>query len=245
MPGCLINGECVYSNECSGNFDSNRCPIETRPNRKSKRITTRVANYLKNMTGYRPHVIVMNLHRALVDADANRDEGAQNDVTKSVWYDFHNFISLAKTKVKGRGLLIDIHSHKNMHGLVELSYGIEKSKLMSDNQLFDTSRTSLRALSQRSSMKDFIGGHNSLGGLLQKRHIESVPSPSFPSPSFSVGYTDRQTITKVYGSLYGGVIDAVRVAVPKKYCVRRQIKVFSKLFAESVHEFVKTNGYDT
>ena len=245
MPGCLVNGECVYSNECSGKFDWNRCPIETRPNRKSKRITTKVANHLKNITGYRPHVVVMNLHRTLVDADANRDEGAQNDVTRSVWYDFHNFISIAKTKVKGKGLLIDIHSHKNMHGLVELSYGIEKSKLTSDNHLLDMTKTSLRSLTQRNGLEDFIRGVNSLGGLLQRRHIESVPSPSFPSPTFSMGYTDKQTITKVYGSLYGGIIDAVRVSVPKKYCVRKQIKVFSKLLAESIHEFVKENDYST
>lgn len=243
MAGCFINGECVYSKECSGKLDWNRCPIETQPNRKSKRITTQLANYLKNMTGYRPHVVVMNLHRTLIDVDTNRDEGAQSDVTRSVWYDFHNFISIAKTKVKGKGLLIDIHSHKHMHGLVELSYGIEKSKLMSDNHLLDMTHTSLRALAQRSPSEDFIRGSNSLGGFLQRRNIESVPSPSFPSPSFSAGYTDRQTITKVYGSLYSGVIDAVRISVPKKYCVRSQIKIFSQFFAQSIYDFVKSNGY--
>ena len=197
------------------------------------------------MTGFRPHVVVMNLHRTLVDADANRDEGAQNDVTRSVWYDFHNFISMAKLKVKGKGLLVDIHSHINMHGLVELSYGIEKSQLMTEKQLVDMTRTSLRALAQRSALKnnDFIRGSNSLGALMQKRHIESVPSPSYPSPSFTTGYTDKQTITKVYGSLYGGVIDAVRISVPKKYCVRTQVKVFTKLLAESIQEFVRDNDY--
>ena len=209
-------------------------------------MTSRLANSLKELTGFRPHVVIMNMHRTLVDADANRDEGAQSDITRSVWYDFHNFISLAKTKVNGRGLLLDIHSHMNMHGMVDLSYGTESSDIVSaKNQIIDIAQTSFRFLAERSKNQDFIRGLESLGGLLEKRHIEAFPSPNYPESTYS-GFTEnKQTIVKVYGSLYGGTIDAVKISVPKKYCARKQARVFIRILAESINEFMRNNSYMT
>ncbi|XP_066918738.1 uncharacterized protein [Clytia hemisphaerica] len=242
-PGCLVNGQCVYLHNC-GIPDSVRCPVFTQPDRNSKTLAFNVATHIKSLTGTRPHIVVMDLHRSLVDVDGSRDEGAFDDVTRSAWYDFHNFISLAKLKIQGNGLLIDLHEHKHRHGLIELSYGVEKTELsQKTNAMSESSIRSLVNRHQDASDKDLLIGPKSLGGILEKRHIETIPSPNNPEMTES-GYTDRQMITKLYGSMYGGTVDAIRVSVPRKYQMGQDAKMFSQVLSESINDFVQENYAD-
>lgn len=236
--GCFINGQCFYEQNC-GERDHDRCGIEINPEKSARMMGLKLANEITTLTGARPHVVIMELHRALIDVDRNRDEGAFDEITKSVWFDFHNFISMAKLKMKVPGLLIDFHSHSKKHGLVELSYGINESNI---KQQISMAESSLRALFLRKEKSDeeLYRGSDSFGFLLQQKHIESVPSPNYRIAE-EADQSRKRTITKLYGSLYGGEIDSIRVSVPKKYCIKSQSSTFSKLLAHSIYEFIRGN----
>jgi len=239
--GCFINGRCFYERHC-GERDHERCAIETKPEKSARKMGLKLADEITNLTGARPHVVIMELHRVLIDGDRNRDEGTFDEVTKSVWYDFHNFISMAKLKVRGAGLLLDFHSHSNKHGLVELSYGLDNESL--HKQQINMTESSLRALVTRKQMnnEDLFRGNDSLGFLLQQKQIDSVPSPNYKiTDELIFGQTKKRIITKIYGSLYGGEIDSIRISVSRKYCTKKQSSSFSKLLADSIYEFMRRN----
>lgn len=242
--GCYDNNRCVYIHDCEqygGTKDKDRCGVETHPNTDSRNIALLLADRIKNETGQRPHVVIMELHHSIIDVDAYKDEGTFGDgQMETTWYDFHNFISIAKQKIKGRGILLDIHTHSKQHGLVELGYAVSKSQLERDE--VDPSLTSIKSLAEyiQVPFDEVLRGKSSLGDILLKKNIEAFPSSKFQKPSEEL-LEDRETIAKLYGSHYGGLVDAIRISTPKKYYTKNDVEEYTTLLSSALKEYMDLN----
>jgi hypothetical protein len=195
----------------------------------TKQLTLAIMNFLDSNYNIKPHVIINNLKRTKLDANRDKAEAAQGDISAERAYDeYHYYISKAKEKIltqSNDGLFLDIHGHgQNPDGFYDLrtwlGYLLSSSELdQSDEELdteFDISKSSIYGLVNKSSEKfsEVLRGPNSFGNLLEERGYESLPSIVSPSPEgmryFSGGYN-----TYVHGSAEtGGSISSIQLEMP-------------------------------
>ena len=168
--------------------------------------------------GLRPHAVYNRLKRSKLDV--NREINAATfhvpDAVK-VYQDYFNFINKAKSAIRGRGLLLDIHGQEHNLERVELGYLLRGSQLNKD--VFSVEKTSIRNLGKywcgrhTSCLKDFIRGNRSLGHFMNQEGLRTLPSPQEPAPNKTSYFTGGYTV-KWYGSRFGGDIDAIQMEFP-------------------------------
>ena len=133
----------------------------------------------------------------------------------------HNILA-----AKGPAVHFDIHGYVThaADNWTEIGYNIRTERLNANN--FTAEESSLRALAARAETRgiDFdslVRGEDSLGRLIQEEEFRVVPSPEYPRPDvgkeegrpgkyFRGGY-----ITRKWGSLEKGEIDAVQIEFPQ------------------------------
>jgi hypothetical protein len=183
-------------------------------------LSRRIATALEEITGKRPHLAIMHLHRRKLDANREIAEAAQGSgYAERAWYEYHAWLEIAKEAVsrdQGRGLYLDIHGHGHENQRLELGYLLSATDLARpDSELEETqfaAKSSIRALAEESSsgLSEPLRGEDSLGEILVRKGYPAVPSQSDPHPQgasyFSGGYS-----TARHGSRDGGVIDGVQI----------------------------------
>lgn len=183
-------------------------------------LTRRTADALEEITGQRPHLVIVRLHRSKLDANREIVEAAQgNALAERAWNEYHLWIETARKIVEqahGRGFYIDMHGHGHEIPRLELGYLLTSSDLAQPDAYLDQAgyinKSSVRTLATESdiSFPELIRGPNSFGDMLVRRGYPSVPSSSDPHPDgapyFNGGYS-----TIRHGSRGGGRIDGVQI----------------------------------
>jgi len=178
-----------------------------------------VRTALLERTGKAPHVVISHLRRTKLDPNRELTEAAQgNPFAENAWSEFQAFIETATATVTatyGSGLYIDIHGHGHAIARAELGYLLSAAQLNRTDAEIDAqglaAQSSIRALAASSPLpfSQLLRGPASLGGLMQKEGIRSVPSPGDPSPGsndyFTGGYDTERHGSREAGRTVSGV----------------------------------------
>jgi len=174
-----------------------------------------IVEELAKLTGQVPHHIINHLNRTKLDANRDIDRAALGvPAAERAWRDFHGFIEQAKEAITGRGIVFDIHGQSHQEGWIELGYLINKYKLESGEYSWNV--TSIRNLLLENpdvSLETLLHGERGFGGILTDLGHNVVPSPRHPTPNLG-GYYSGGYITRRYGSINGGIIDAIQIESP-------------------------------
>jgi hypothetical protein len=212
-------------------------------------LARRIAAALEELTGKRPHLVLMHLHRRKLDANREIEEAAQgNAFAERAWHEYHSWIETAKQRVEReypRGFYADIHGHGHAEQRLELGYLLSAAELArSDAELAApvyAAKSSVAALAEHSphAFTSVLRGEHSFGALLEQRGYAAVPSPSAPHPEgapyFSGGYS-----TARHGSRDGGIIDALQLEANLQGVrdTAASREVFALAFAESLLDYL-------
>jgi hypothetical protein len=213
----------------------------------SQEYARRVTDYLFEMTGRYPHVIINKLARIKLDANRDRYEAAQgNEWAEQAWDEYHGFIDDAKATVVaqyGRGHYFDFHTNDHADQWVEFGYGLTSYDLNRSDAALDSTtyknRCYLKSLAYTPgiSFPEIIRGTTSLGGLLQARGYKSVPSPSYPHPAGG-GYWSGGYNAWRHGSKNGGTIDGTQVETYWAFARDSERDAYSRALAETILGFM-------
>ncbi|MHB1191701.1 MAG: Ig-like domain-containing protein [Longimicrobiales bacterium] len=175
-------------------------------------------------TGKAPHVVIAHLKRTKLDPNREIVEAAAGNVfAENAWNEFHAYLEIASaavTKTYGSGFYMDLHGHGHAIARAELGYMLSASQLNRTDAEINApgvaAQSSIRALAASSPLPfaQLLRGSTSLGGLMQKEGVRSVPSPGDPSPGtndyFAGGYN-----TERYGSFTAGrTVSGVQIELP-------------------------------
>ena len=215
----------------------------------SQEKTLETANYLKQFTGRRPHLIINRLARIKLDANREIKEACQGDKwSEQAWTEYHQFITAARdwvTKRCGKGHYFDFHTNGHSAQWVEMGFLLTATDLnRSDTALNGASyinKSSIRALALApgSNFAEIVRGPSSLAGLLMSRGYKAVPSPKHPHPAgqgfFSGGYNTRR-----HGSRTSGVVDGTQVETYSKFINNEAGRDdYSRKLAQSLRAFME------
>ena len=170
--------------------------------------------------GGHPHIVINRLRRTRLDPNRGIVEAAQgSEFAEQAWREYHGFIQAARVRIAedhGTGFYVDLHGHSHPVPRVELGYLLTGSDLTRSDQSLNApsylEKSSIRSLARRVelSFADLVRGPESLGSLLSRERVTTVPSELIPDPHgepfFGGGYSTRR-----HGSLDGGVIDGVQI----------------------------------
>jgi len=165
-----------------------------------------------------PHMIISHLHPTVMNPAREIDSAAGTNIdARNAWYDFHDFIDTAKydiTNTWGAGQYFETHGNGHSDMWTEIGLGVSKTYLNGSDSLI-LSRVGYSTVKNLctnggANFLDVIKGPYSLGGLLDNKGWNSVPSPSNPSPNTG-GFFYAGWNTWKHGSRYSGVIDAPHV----------------------------------
>jgi len=164
-------------------------------------------------TGKAPHVVISHLRRTKLDPNREIAEAAQgNPFAENAWNEFQAYIEAASatvTRTYGSGFYIDLHGHGHAIARAELGYMLSSAQLNRTDAELNVqgvaAQSSIRALAASSPLPfaQLLRGSTSLGGLMQKEGVRSVPSPGDPSPGGNDYYTGGYN-TGRHGSLQPG-----------------------------------------
>ena len=182
------------------------------------------------------------LNRHKLDPNRGISEATLNvpDAIRA-YRDYTKFIEKARSVIRGRGLLLDIHGHAHKLPRTELGYLIHKNSLVRGE--YSVKETSIRSLVQHwcgrnddSCFKDFITGNRSLGHFMSQEGLQAVPSPQNKTPAGETYLNGGCTVVK-YGSRDKGNIDAIQMELPKelrfgwgRHSKNRLARAISKFF---------------
>ena len=173
---------------------------------------------IQHTNGCFPHMIISHLHPSVMNPVREIDTAAGTNVdARNAWYDFHNLIDTAKyniTNTWGAGHYFEMHGNGHSDMWTEVGLGVSKTYLNGSDSLI-LSRVGYSTVKNLCTngggdFLDIIKGPYSLGGLLDNKGWNSVPSPSNPSPGTG-GFFYAGWNTWKHGSRYSGVIDASHV----------------------------------
>ncbi len=202
--------------------------------------------------GGQPHIVISRLRRTRLDPNREIVEAAQgSEFAEQAWREYHRFVGVARARIAedhGRGLYVDLHGHSHRTPRVELGYLLTGSDLSRSDAQLNAPRfpeqSSIRALARRVDhpFADIVRGRGSLGALLHRERVATVPSPLIPDPGgepfFSGGYSTRR-----HGSRGGGVIDAVQIELhgPGIRDTDRNRRRFAGALSRSLRLFLETH----
>ena len=96
-------------------------------------LARRIAAALAALTGRRPHLVLLHLHRKKLDANREIEEAAEGDPrAERAWHEYHRWIETAERTVSrehGRGFYVDVHVHGHSVPRIELGYLLSASDL--------------------------------------------------------------------------------------------------------------------
>ncbi len=208
--------------------------------------------------GYRPYIVLNNLHRKKLDLNRSlKNSNCGDQTTEIYWNLFHKQIEDFRTEIQNRfglGLVIDIHGQSHVEQRIELGYLLSSSELRKNSELINSleykNRSSIKSLlinnTENLKFTDLLSGEFSMGSLLNESGYASVPSKEDVAPKdgelyFSGGYN-----TATYGSRDGGSIDAIQIELNMNG-VRdssEKRKLFSKDFAQVLLNYLRTHYID-
>ena len=173
---------------------------------------------IQHTNGCFPHMIISHLHPSVMNPVREIDTAAGTNVdARNAWYDFHNFIDTSKydiTNTWGAGHYFEMHGNGHSDMWTEVGLGVSKTYLNGSDSLIlsRVGYSTVKNLCTNGGVNflDVIKGPYSLGGLLDNKGWNSVPSPSNPSPNTG-GFFYAGWNTWKHGSRYSGVIDASHV----------------------------------
>ena len=165
-----------------------------------------------------PHMIISHLHPTVMNPAREIDSAAGTNIdARNAWYDFHDFIDTAKydiTNTWWAGHYFEMHGNGHSDMWTEVGLGVSKTYLNGSDSLIlsRVGYSTVKNLCTNGGVNflDIIKGPYSLGGLLDNKGWNSVPSPSNPSPGTG-GFFYAGWNTWKHGSRYSGVIDASHV----------------------------------
>ena len=165
-----------------------------------------------------PHMIISHLHPSVMNPVREIDTAAGTNIdARNAWYNFHDFIDTAKydiTNIWGAGHYFEMHGNGHSDMWTEVGLGVSKTYLNGSDSLIlsRVGYSTVKNLCTNGGVNflDLIKGSSSLGGLLDSKGWNSVPSPSNPSPDTG-GFFYAGWNTWKHGSRYSGVIDASHV----------------------------------
>lgn len=201
---------------------------------RTQELTDAIADEIFARTGKRPHTIFSHLYRREMDPnrplDNNDDEDDQaldagsNGHPDAVlaWRQFHQFVNYAQARVTETaphfGFLTDVHGQSHEPERIEVGFNLSKDDLQKSDATLEhpaygekqTHRTLAQDLG--GSFADLIRGPRSLGGLLELRGFDSVPSPDIPHPEDDEEYFNGGYTSECHGSLYDqGNVDSYQL----------------------------------
>jgi N-formylglutamate amidohydrolase len=202
----------------------NRTYGETVTDSNARETVLAVRQALIERTGKAPHVVISHLRRTKLDPNREIGEAAQgNPFAENAWQEFHGFLEIATGSVAkgyGSGFYIDIHGHGHAIARAELGYLLTSTQLNRTDAEINVpglaAQSSIRALAASSPLPfdQLLRGSTSLGGLMQKEGIRSVPSPGDPSPGSNDYFTGGYN-TERHGSLEAGrTVSSVQIELP-------------------------------
>jgi hypothetical protein len=186
-----------------------------------------VADSLEALTGERPHLVRVHLHRRKMDANRDLAEAAQgNPEATRTWQEFHSWTETAMAGVRAshpRGLYVDVHGHGHEVQRLELGYLLTGAQLAVDDDALDAS-SAVGSMSMKEiaawtgrTPSQVVRGEGSLGDLFHRRGYPAVPSPQDPHPAgapfFSGGYNTRRYGCADGGTICGFQLEANRIGV--------------------------------
>ncbi|TVR59787.1 MAG: hypothetical protein EA422_14675 [Gemmatimonadales bacterium] len=186
-----------------------------------------MADSLEALSGERPHLIRVHLHRRKMDANRDVEEGAQgNPEAIRAWREFHAWTETAMALVRAshsRGLYMDVHGHGHEVQRLELGYLLTGAHLALDDAALDgpdlADRSSLREMTSWTGRtpSQVVRGPGSLGDLFHHQGYPAVPSPQDRHPAgapyLSGGYNTRRYGCRDGGGICGFQLEANRIGV--------------------------------
>lgn len=185
-------------------------------------LAIKMADSIKARTGYKPHIILNNLHR--IKLDPNRDS-AEAYFTHAnainAYKQYHDYIYIARNMVTerlGKGLLIDVHGHGHAIDRTEVGYLTTKTQLNGTDEDLNThaNKSSIKHIHLNStySFAELIRGDLSFGSLMAAQGLAAVPSNTDLSPGDALYFTGGYT-TQIHGSRDSGTISAIQLEFPR------------------------------
>jgi N-formylglutamate amidohydrolase len=201
-------------------------------------------------TGKAPHVVIAHLKRIKLDPNREIVEAAAgNPFAENAWSEFHAYLEVASaavTKTYGSGFYADLHGHGHAIARAELGYMLSATQLNRADADLNApgvaAQSSIRALAASSPLPfaQLLRGSASLGGLMQKEGIRSVPSPGDPSPGtdeyFSGGYNTGQYGSSTAGRTVSGVQIELHLPGIRDTAANRQ--AFGEALARAVEAYM-------
>lgn len=228
-----------------------------------------LAEKIKRLTGSRPYVIYLNLHRSKVDVNlellrSHNCDGSQFCVGCKIWKKWHACIDMAKEAIAqngSRGLLLDLNSSSHKDMLVSLGFGLTKLhgwEDMGPSYTFQVSSSISKLLEGAGrNWEEYVIGKKSLGTLLLKQMHRGMEFndprvvPSCEERSGDIGYILGGYNIRRHGSMgtnYSS-FDAIQIDTPA--CLRiaqkgepdkiftRRRNAYVRALATAIVEFAK------
>jgi len=202
-------------NRLGGTQDTDRNATET---------VLAVRQALIERTGKAPHVILLHLKRTKLDANREIVEAAEgNPFAENAWDEFQGFIDRASAAVAtsyGSGFYIDLHGHGHAIARAELGYLLSSTQLNRTDAEVDAlnlkAQSSIRALAESSPLpfSALLRGSTSLGALLQREGVRSLPSPGDPSPGSDDYFTGGYNTARHGSRSSGRTVSGVQIELP-------------------------------
>ena len=217
---------------------------------RTQELTREYGDAFYELTGKRPHLIILLMARTKLDANRDLEVGAQgNETAEEVWYEYHGFVEEARRyaeEVFGRALYMALHGHGHPVQRVELGYMIRAADLRKSdeelNEMIDQSslRTLGHEVADRISFAELIRGPKSFGALLEERGFPSVPSYEQPYPEETWAYFSGGYNTGRYGSRNGGMMDGIQIEANQSVRFQEEPRqAFAFGLAETTLEFLR------
>lgn len=183
----------------------------------------KMADSLEKLTGLRPHIIINNMHRKVMEPNRDlADAYLTHPEMEVAWKEYQNFIKVAREIVKknvGKGLYLDMHGHGHDIDRIEVGYLLTSNQLNSESASIDylankSSIYSIAKVSSESPFSQLINGDLAFGTLLANHDCPSVPSKQDPRP-WDDEYFNGGYCTATYGSRNSGDdISAIQLETP-------------------------------
>ncbi|XP_002169025.2 uncharacterized protein LOC100197587 [Hydra vulgaris] len=235
--GCLIGDKCVYNHHCENKTagvekDFKRCKIsETNEDCFSTEMTEMLSDELEFLTGYRPHVVINNLHQTRVNVNLPPGIGTfEVDEARRAWHSFHKLLYKAQKRFKGKkGLLIDVHANSKTDHIPEIAfnYGLFKES--------ENTSSSIDSLMNHTSLSfhELTEGKRSMSHYMDESGYNVT---AVPQSALNVSY-----VVEHYGSnkrYPGRNIDAVQVDMRINRKNKKLLKTMVEDLSSAVYKFL-------